>query len=1217
MLYLKKLEKRLEKYMKKTDKIKLKLWEIILLLVGCIALNLGGKYLAATLELPVWLDVIGVFVAAYFTGPVGCIVTGVCSNLIYGLQDAGAVWYMITSVAVGLMFYLFVRRGYVKDVTKVMISSSVIGIGAVVISVPINIMCKGGLTGNIWGDALFDMLDWYGIPKIICAIGDEFIVDMIDKQLCVLIAYFIINGIVRISKSKNIKSSSTTVLSMMLITSLLVTSFGVSSYVWADTEENVTETDIFKGQYLGTIYDSSNGMQVSEANCIAETDDGYIWIGSYAGLTKYDGCSFEFITEGGITNVTAMHKGRDGSLWIGTNDKGVAKYKDGKYTFYGIKNGLSAASVRCFAEDKNGNIYIGTTDKICVVDINGELSEIAGGITYAVSLDYAADSLIGVTNDGTLFLISDGELKDSKAMEKDTGYFTCEYVDGDTVYVGTSLNYIVTAKVENGKLILGEQIDTDSLETFSSIEKDDLGRIWLCTSSGFGYLYGGKLYVNQYPGFDRSIESMHQDYEGNIWLSSSRYGVLKLCKNLFANIFNMSDISERVVNAVVIYRDKFVCGTDNGLVIIDKKTNMPVTNELTEYLDGTRIRNVYVNSENVLWISTYGEQGLVKVSSDGSISNFNMQSHGTTSDRFRCALELPNGEMMFGTNDGINIIKDDKLIGTIRNEDGLKISQILCLVSKDKTKVYAGSDGAGIYIIEDGKIIGNLTTEDGLSSDVILRIIPDNTGGFFIVTSNSLCYMKDDVIKILTEFPYFNNYDVIMNGSEAYVLSSNGIYIVEAEQLRENTEKLSYKHYNILDGLTGNITANSWNYLDEKGYLYICCNNGLMRYSYNGEKEEVDYKYSLDYVSVDGKIIKEEDGVFNIDENAARIYVKASVRNYSFSRPKVRLYIEGVDLNSEVMTQDELEQIQISNLSHGTYTIHLQLLSDDEATIISEKNYKLVKHSRMWENSWYISYLVVVGVWIIVYITWIILVLINISKRRKELEIISDELEQKVEEQTEAIINQSKKMEKFQWSVIESMASLIEGRDGNTGEHVINTRRYVSIIAKEMLRRGLHPEIITPEYVENLVRSAPLHDVGKIKISDTILNKPGKFTPEEFEVMKKHSVYGGEIIENVLGEDADEELINVARDVALYHHEKWNGKGYPEGKTGEDIPLAARIMAVADVFDALISKRVYKESMSLDEAFDIIMKDSGIHFDPEVAKVFIDMRPEVEKQNGN
>lgn len=221
-------------------------------------------------------------------------------------------------------------------------------------------------------------------------------------------------------------------------------------------------------------------------------------------------------------------------------------------------------------------------------------------------------------------------------------------------------------------------------------------------------------------------------------------------------------------------------------------------------------------------------------------------------------------------------------------------------------------------------------------------------------------------------------------------------------------------------------------------------------------------------------------------------------------------------------------------------------------------------------------------------------------------------LEERVVEQTQEIKEQTERLVQMQEDVIEGMATLIESRDGDTGEHVRSTKKYVSMIVSYMHQHHIHEEEVDDVFVEQIGNAAALHDIGKIQISDTILNKPGKFTPEEFEIMKTHSKSGGEIVGRILGDSADERLVQISRDVVTYHHEKWDGTGYPEGLRGEQIPLSARIMAVADVFDALVSKRVYKDSMSSEQAFEILREDSGKHFDPLIVDIFFEIREDVE-----
>lgn len=200
----------------------------------------------------------------------------------------------------------------------------------------------------------------------------------------------------------------------------------------------------------------------------------------------------------------------------------------------------------------------------------------------------------------------------------------------------------------------------------------------------------------------------------------------------------------------------------------------------------------------------------------------------------------------------------------------------------------------------------------------------------------------------------------------------------------------------------------------------------------------------------------------------------------------------------------------------------------------------------------------------------------------------------------------------MQFNMIAIMADFVENRDENTGGHIKRTAKFVEIIANALKRRNMFPDTLTSQYITDMVVAAPLHDIGKIHIPDAILNKPGKLTEEEFEIMKSHAAAGRILLQQAESQLGRSAYLDIAVDMAAYHHEWWNGKGYPEGIKGEEIPLCARIMAVADVFDALTSKRCYKEAMPLQKAYGIIRSESGTHFDPAVAEVFLDSVDEIE-----
>lgn len=197
-----------------------------------------------------------------------------------------------------------------------------------------------------------------------------------------------------------------------------------------------------------------------------------------------------------------------------------------------------------------------------------------------------------------------------------------------------------------------------------------------------------------------------------------------------------------------------------------------------------------------------------------------------------------------------------------------------------------------------------------------------------------------------------------------------------------------------------------------------------------------------------------------------------------------------------------------------------------------------------------------------------------------------------------------RKYNNMQSHMITTMADIIENRDKSTGGHIRRTAKYVEILAKELQRRGKFTDILTNKYISDMVMAAPLHDIGKIHISDTVLNKPGKLTEEEFEQMKTHTTAGRELLEKAKGDLGDIHYLNIAIEMAAYHHERQDGSGYPYGIRGDEIPLCARILAVADVFDALTSKRVYKEAMPFNKACNIVREERGTHFDEDVVDAF-------------
>lgn len=222
-----------------------------------------------------------------------------------------------------------------------------------------------------------------------------------------------------------------------------------------------------------------------------------------------------------------------------------------------------------------------------------------------------------------------------------------------------------------------------------------------------------------------------------------------------------------------------------------------------------------------------------------------------------------------------------------------------------------------------------------------------------------------------------------------------------------------------------------------------------------------------------------------------------------------------------------------------------------------------------------------------------------------------DLMERQNEILEERVIERTNQLAELQDVAMVAMGALAESRDPETGNHIRRTQHYVRVLAQALAKIPKYQQQLTPEVITAMYKSAPLHDIGKVGIADSILLKPGKLTEEEFEIMKKHAAYGRDAI--VAAEKSIEvadNFLTFAKEIAYSHHEKWDGTGYPEGLTAEDIPLSARLMAIADVYDALISSRVYKPAFSHEKAVSIISKGRGSHFDPNMVDCFLTITDE-------
>ena len=229
-----------------------------------------------------------------------------------------------------------------------------------------------------------------------------------------------------------------------------------------------------------------------------------------------------------------------------------------------------------------------------------------------------------------------------------------------------------------------------------------------------------------------------------------------------------------------------------------------------------------------------------------------------------------------------------------------------------------------------------------------------------------------------------------------------------------------------------------------------------------------------------------------------------------------------------------------------------------------------------------------------------------VESQKKELELFNNNLQEMVDKKTKEVLE-------LQNAILTAMSELVESRDAVTGSHIERTKGYLHILISALKETELYADIIADWDIDLILQSSQLHDVGKIAVSDSILRKPGRLTNSEFEEMKLHTVFSNIVIEKIIKNTSQHDFLVQAKIMASTHHEKWDGNGYPTGLKGKEIPLQGRLMAIADVYDALVSTRPYKKAFSHEEAVAIIKNDSGSHFEPELVELFEQVSEEFRK----
>lgn len=920
---------------------------------------------------------------------------------------------------------------------------------------------------------------------------------------------------------------------------------------------------------VGTVFNERNGLPTGEANDVLQTSDGYIWVGSYGGLIRYDGSEFRNFSAEGLlpsSSVRMLFEDSAGRLWIGTNDAGVFFLEQGRIARPQGQPEDSFLCVRGFAEDARGVVYVCSNSgagqiKDGVMEVYAD-PQVSGRTVYSLGVDRLG-RVWGATDDGCVVLREGacvGAVASADYFSGGESIYSVTAGPDGSLWLGGSENHLVRL-VPSGDGLSPADFDAafytlEQASVLNSLRALPDGRVSVSGLHGYALVSpqsGVVLELSETEGAG-DLNSSHIDYQGNIWLASTEQGVVKFTQGYFAPY--ASDVLGGLnLNAVALSGDKVYAGSNSGLTV----AGGPLTDgdrALTGLLDGVRVRDVIADGQGRIWVASYSDTPVVCYDpATGALRSFS-SADGLCNDHARVLAALSDGSVAVGTQGGVSIIRGD---GVSQSYTDLAYPTILSLLELPGGALLAGSDGGGIYELQDGRIT-NRGFGQGLSEGVVLRMLQDGDEGCFISAGSSLYYMTSERFEKLTALKKEAGsiFDLYLQDGKLWLVQNCGLLAVDRADLLAGGDGQRVV-YSFDQGLTGSLNANTRHCLHD-GRLYLATRSGVSVFSFQ-EPQSTLPKAVINQVTVDGVTYERPDRL-EIKSNARRVSVQYAVLSYSSAPARFRTTyeLEGFDQGQSVVA-DGQNSVSYTNLPGGEYTFRLGVATPggDQS---AQCTFTLVKEKQLTERPIFWAGLVAALILAIFCAARAVYAIKLRSIRRRQQEY------RRITEQS-----------------LLTFAGAIDAKDRYTKDHSLRVAHYSRELARRM---GM-----SEEEQENIYYIALLHDVGKIGIPDQVLNKPGRLTDEEFHLIQTHPSIGGDILKNFTA------LEGIA-DGARYHHERYDGKGYCEGKAGEDIPLTARIIAVADAYDAMSSDRCYRKGLPRDVIEAELKKGVGSQFDPKI-----------------
>jgi len=696
-------------------------------------------------------------------------------------------------------------------------------------------------------------------------------------------------------------------------------------------------------QYAAEVYDNASGMPFSEANLTIQTPDGFIYIGSYGGLTRFDGRSFEVVE--GVSSAVSLFTDSRGRLWVGTSEMGAACLDGGSLTVYGPEQGLNS-SVRGFYEEENGNILMSTRSGLYLLDAGGQISELTderfrGKYILSIAGD-GTGSVYGIVRDEGYFRLRGTEVTEWWPMAE-VGFDTeVVYPDPERsgyLYFGTEGSALYYGSMD-APISMLERIELGSVTGVNCLLKDG-DRLWVCGGDGMGYLEDGRTFTRlEHLPVKNAFEHIMKDREGNLWVSSSRRGVMKLSPGIFTDVTEIAGVGNPVVNAVKSAGGKLYIGTDTGLIVTDGSF-APVEDPASLLLGEVRVRSITEDHAGMLWISTYSAFGLVCMDPQTGEYRCYTQADGLPSDYVRDALELSGGELLVSTAEGFCRLGEGKVLRTYGPADGLHTA-VLCMCQTSDGTVYLGSDGEGIFTLA-GEELRLFAGGDALSGGgVILSLKYDaQRDRVWVITgSYTLACLTEGELRSIPFLPKGEKnaspyYDLIpAEDGRLWLLGGSGVCVVTGDALLAG-DVSDALYYGVSSGLPHMSAANSRSDVTEEGVAFLAGADGVTAVELRSSLRAVsDPQLCIPYVEIDGvRLWLREGEKVSIPKDARRIRIYAYALTYSLDDPELRYRLDGFDTEDSFSTASQLPVVSYTNLPGGSYTFVFSLAEEGGETL--------------------------------------------------------------------------------------------------------------------------------------------------------------------------------------------------------------------------------------------------------------------------------------------